>query len=47
MLPLFADEPTRALVAIEMMFSDNYLVYDLWLSSWTDRTLKALLTKGI
>ena len=26
MLPLFADEPTRALVAIEMMFSDNYWV---------------------
>ena len=26
MLPLFADEPTRALVAMEMMFTDNYWV---------------------
>ncbi len=26
LLPLFADEPTRAIVAIEMMFSENYWV---------------------
>ena len=26
LLPLFADEPTRAVVALEMMYSDNYWV---------------------